>query len=93
MDVGLSEEPKLLRKGLIVPDEVDELFKIFFEKLNVCIPLGLFRIRRTDSPSTGHGEHIGPSPAYANHDLCTVSFVVYCRCVWYICPPNHSLKL
>ena len=42
MDAGLSEEPKLLRKGLIVPDEVDKLFKIFFEKLNVCVPpLGL----------------------------------------------------
>lgn len=38
MDAGLSEEPKLLRKGLIVPDEVDKLFKIFFEKLNVCVP-------------------------------------------------------
>lgn len=38
MDVGLSDEPKLLRKGLIVPDEVDKLFKIFFEKLNVCGP-------------------------------------------------------
>jgi len=42
MDAGLSEEPKLLRKGLIVPDEVDKLFKIFFEKLNVCVPPSAF---------------------------------------------------
>ena len=87
MDAGLSEEPKLLRKGLIVPDEVDKLFKLFFEKLNVCIPpsafyfytLGLFSL--SFSPSTGHGEHPGPGVAYAYHDLCTLSFVVYCRCV------------
>lgn len=32
---GLSEEPKLLRKGLIVPAEVDKLFTIFYDKLNV----------------------------------------------------------
>jgi hypothetical protein len=35
IDRGLSEEPKLLRKGLIVPDEVDKLFEIFYAKLNV----------------------------------------------------------
>lgn len=35
IDRGLSEEPKLLRKGLIVPDEVDKLFEIFYDKLNV----------------------------------------------------------
>ena len=46
MDAGLSDEPKLLRKGLIVPDEVDKLFKIFFEKLNVCgPPLGRLFLR------------------------------------------------
>jgi hypothetical protein len=37
IDRGLSEEPKLLRKGLIVPDEVDKLFEIFYEKLNVRV--------------------------------------------------------
>lgn len=37
IDRGLSEEPKLLRKGLIVPDEVDKLFEIFYEKLNVSV--------------------------------------------------------
>ncbi|KAG8820410.1 hypothetical protein FRC17_010157 [Serendipita sp. 399] len=39
IDRGLSEEPKLLRKGLIVPDEVDKLFEIFYEKINVTISL------------------------------------------------------
>lgn len=39
IDRGLSEEPKLLRKGLIVPDEVDKLFEIFYEKLNVTVSL------------------------------------------------------
>ena len=37
IDRGLSDEPKLLRKGLIVPDEVDKLFEIFYEKLNVRV--------------------------------------------------------
>ena len=41
IDRGLSEEPKLLRKGLIVPDEVDKLFEIFYEKLNVSLFLSL----------------------------------------------------
>jgi hypothetical protein len=35
IDRGLSEEPKLLRKGLIVPEEVDKLFAIFYDKMNV----------------------------------------------------------
>jgi hypothetical protein len=35
IDRGFSEEPKLLRKGLIVLDEVDKLFEIFYDKLNV----------------------------------------------------------
>ncbi|KAG8750329.1 hypothetical protein FRC14_000635 [Serendipita sp. 396] len=39
IDRGLSEEPKLLRKGLIVPDEVDKLFAIFYEKINVTVNL------------------------------------------------------
>jgi hypothetical protein len=42
IDRGLSEEPKLLRKGLIVPDEVDKLFEIFYEKLNVSGIFWLF---------------------------------------------------
>ena len=93
MDAGLSEEPKLLRKGLIVPDEVDKLFKIFFEKLNVCAPLGLLFIHDRTlspifSPSTGHGEHTRPGFAYANHDLRPLSFVVYCWCVWHIRSPR-----
>ena len=84
MDAGLSEEPKLLRKGLIVPDEVDKLFKIFFEKLNVCIPSGFSShlanpLSPLFSPTTGHCEHTGPRPAYANYDLCPLSFVVYRR--------------
>jgi len=86
MDAGLSEEPKLLRKGLIVPDEVDKLFKIFFEKLNVCTPFGLLfphdrPLSPIFSPSTGHGEHTGPGSTYANYDLCSLSLVIYCRCV------------
>ena len=48
MDAGLSEEPKLLRKGLIVPDEVDKLFKIFFEKLNVCTAPSAFSSYTTE---------------------------------------------
>lgn len=39
IDRGLSEEPKLLRKGLIEPPEVDKLFAIFYEKLNPSINL------------------------------------------------------
>lgn len=35
IDRGLSEEPKLLRKGLIVPDEVNKLFDIFYDQMNV----------------------------------------------------------
>lgn len=40
IDRGLSEEPKLLRKGLIVPEEVDKLFGIFYDKLNVSRLIG-----------------------------------------------------
>jgi hypothetical protein len=39
IDRGLSEEPKLLRKGLIMPEEVDKLFQIYYEKLNVTVNL------------------------------------------------------
>ena len=91
MDAGLSDEPKLLRKGLIVPDEVDKLFKIFFEKLNVCGPPPFLHVPPAEphfSPPIGHGEHPRPGTAYADHDLCTLSFVVYCRCVWHIFLPH-----
>ena len=35
MDTTGFEEPKLLRKGLIVPSEVDLLFNIYWDKINV----------------------------------------------------------
>jgi hypothetical protein len=35
MDMSALEEPKLLRKGLIVPPEVDLLFNIYWDKINV----------------------------------------------------------
>lgn len=35
MDMSGLEEPKLLRKGLIVPSEVDLLFNIYWDKINV----------------------------------------------------------
>ena len=35
MDMSALEEPKLLRKGLIVPSEVDFLFSIYWDKINV----------------------------------------------------------
>ena len=35
MDMSALEEPKLLRKGLIVPSEVDLLFNIYWDKINV----------------------------------------------------------
>jgi hypothetical protein len=35
MDMSALEEPKLLRKGLIVPSEVDLLFSIYWDKINV----------------------------------------------------------
>jgi len=35
MDTNALEEPKLLQKGLIVPSEVDFLFSIYWDKINV----------------------------------------------------------
>jgi len=35
LDTTVFEEPKLLRKGLIVPSEVDLLFDIYWDKINV----------------------------------------------------------
>jgi len=54
MDTAGLEEPKLLQKGLIVPSEVDLLFSIYWDKINVCRYLVFYNFTLTRIPTVDH---------------------------------------
>jgi hypothetical protein len=83
--------PEIMASGLISPEEVDKLFKIYFDRLNVrWIPI-LPHVPIFTCPFTGVYIRLGSCLAHTRDDIWTVSFPFHSWCVdflsdsWWFC--------